>query len=382
MARLHSLKFPCFFAIAASSLVCEVASAQSSLTLYGLISTGIVYANNQKGTDRQGHSTWQFMSGPQQTPRWGLKGAEDLGGGLRAIFTLENGFNVGNGTLSQGGREFGRQAYLGLASNELGTLTFGRQYDEMATLCMFESACQFAAYGTHIGDNDNVFDTFRVNNSVQYKSVEYLGLQFEALYAFSNKAGGFSDNNAYSAGTQYHNGPLSIGAAYVQINSPNDPSNSGGAVSGDYGFTSPFISNPTTSSRTSKQRIFGAGGAYKLGPVNLSLLYTNVRFQYLDTSRLTLQSAEVSLTDLVRADFLLGAAYIFTTGKYNPQANNPKWHQVNIGADYFLSKKTDLFLVSIYQRAAGDAQFAEIYTLSPSTTKTQISVVAGLRHKW
>ena len=169
------------FVLASMALCCQTAFAQSSVTLYGLISSGIVYANNQKGADKQGHATWQFASGPMQTPRWGMKGVEDLGGGLQAIFTLEGGYSVGTGALSQGGREFGRQAFVGLSSDTLGTVTLGRQYDEAVTLCTFSSACQFAAYGAHIGDSDNVFDTFRINNAVQYKSIDYKGLQFEGL---------------------------------------------------------------------------------------------------------------------------------------------------------------------------------------------------------
>jgi general bacterial porin, GBP family len=370
------------FVLAATALACQAASAQSSVTLYGLISSGIVYSNNQVGAYHRGHSTWQFASGPMQTPRWGIRGAEDLGGGLKAIFTLENGYSLANGTLSQGGREFGRQAYVGLSSNTYGTVTLGRQYDKAVTLCDFESACQFAAFGAHIGDSDNVFDTFRINNAVQYQSIKYRGLQFEALYGFSNKAGGFSDNNAYSAAMQYVNGPLKLGAAYLQVNTPNDPNNTNGAVVNDYGFSSPFITNPATRSGVSKQRMYGAGGAYALGSASLSLLYTNVQFQYLDTSRLLLQNVEASLTDFLRPDLMVGAAYIFTTGTYHPQDKKPKWHQVNAGIDYFLSKRTDLFLVGFYQRAAGDAQFAQIYSLSPSSTKTQVAAVIGMRHKW
>ncbi|MBP0594736.1 porin [Paraburkholderia sp. LEh10] len=368
--------------IAATALACQSAFAQSSVTLYGLISSGIVYANNQKGADKQGHSTWQFASGPMQTPRWGMRGVEDLGGGLKTVFTLEGGYSIGTGALSQGGRLFGRQAFVGLSSNSLGTVTFGRQYDEAVTLCIFSSACQFAAYGAHIGDSDNVFDTFRINNAVQYKSIDYHGLQFEGLYGFSNKAGAFSDNNAVSAAVQYRRGAFSFGAAYLQVKMPNDPANPNGAVVGDYGFTSPFITNPATNAGVSKQRMYGAGGAYAFGNANVSLLYTNARFDYLDQSRLTLQNVEVSLTDYVRPDLLLGAAYVFTTGQYRPQDASPKWHQVNAGAIYFLSKRTDVFLVGIYQKAAGDAQFAQIYTLSPSTTKTQVSAVIGLRHRW
>ncbi|MGF6878684.1 porin [Paraburkholderia sp. MM5477-R1] len=355
-----------------------LASAQSSVTLYGLISTGIAYANNQKGA-----SSWYVANGPMQAPRFGLKGTEDLGGGLHAIFTLENGFSITNGSLGQGGRMFGRQAFVGLSSDRIGTLTIGRQYDlGAATLYGYESACQFAAYGTHIGDNDNVFDTFRINNAVQFKSLDYRGLQVAALYGFSNKADGFSDNSSYSAGVSYHNGGLSLGAAYNQVTKPNDPNNTGGAVSGDYGFTSPFITNPATGAGVAKQWMFGAGGAYKFGAASASVLYTKSRFDYLDTSRLDLNNFEVSLVDYVLPDLLAGAAYIYTSGSYHPQPVDPKWHQINVGLDYFLSKRTDLFLVGTYQRAAGDAKFAQIYSLSPSSTKTQVFGVVGMRTKF
>ena len=301
---------------------------------------------------------------PDADATLGDEGRRGSGWRLKAIFTLEGGYSVATGALSQGGREFGRQAFVGLSSDTFGTVTLGRQYDEAVTLCVFSSACQFAAYGAHIGDSDNVFDTFRINNAVQYKSIDYSGLQFEGLYGFSNKAGGFSDNNAYSAGVQYRNGPLSP-AGFLQVNTPNDANNTNGAVVNDYGFTSPFITNPATNAGVSKQRMFGRGGAYVFGPANLSLLYTNARFDYLDTSRLTLQNFEVSLTDYVTPQLILGAAYIFTTGQYHPQDNSPKWHQVNTGVDYLLSKRTDLFLVGIYQKAAGDAQYAQIYIALP-----------------
>ncbi|HMC47406.1 MAG TPA: porin, partial [Caballeronia sp.] len=84
--------------------------AQSSVTLYGLISGGVGFATNQGG-----HNAYEALSGTNQNPRWGLKGREDLGGGTSAVFQLENGFNIMSGTASQNGREFGRLAYVGLA---------------------------------------------------------------------------------------------------------------------------------------------------------------------------------------------------------------------------------------------------------------------------
>ena len=91
-----------------------------------------------------------------------------------------------NGTASQNGRMFGRQVYVGLQSNDYGTITLGRQYDlANAVLWPYESATQFAAYGTHIGDSDNVFNTFRVNNTVIYKAPCTTGCRSRACTAWA-----------------------------------------------------------------------------------------------------------------------------------------------------------------------------------------------------
>lgn len=364
--------------LALATLVSEPVFAQSSVTLYGLLSTSIMYSNNQGG-----HSAWQMSSGPQQANRWGVKGTEDLGGGMRAVFVLENGFSSTSGSLGQGGRMFGRQAYVGIASDRFGTVTLGRQYD-LASMGLgpYESGWQFAGSSTHIGDNDNVFNDFRLNNSIEYQSVDFRGLKFAGLYGFSNKPDGFSDNSGFSGDVTYKNGPISLGVAYLQVNNPNDPNNTGGTVSGDYGYSSPFITNPATNAGVRRQRIFGSGGGYQFGTAFASLLYTNSQFTYLDSSRLTLQNFEVSAYDYVRPNLQLGIAYTLTIGQYHPQDTAPKWHQVSAAVDYFLTKRTDLFVVGTYERAAGDATFSQIYSLSPSSGKTQVMVEAGIRHKF
>lgn len=367
-------------AIIATSLLlgCSAAQAESGVNLYGLISTGIQYANNQNG-----HSQVQMPNGPMQTPRWGLRGTEELGGGTTAFYMLEGGFAIDTGTLSQGGRLFGRQAFIGMSSESLGTITLGRQYDlPSATLWPYESATQFAAFGSHIGDSDNVFNTFRVNNTLGYKSPSFGGLQFAGMLSLGEKPGDFRNNDAYSLGVSYKSSNLSLGVAYEELHMPNSATNQSGAVVGDYGFTSPFVTSLASGAKVEHQRIFGAGGAYQFGKTGVSLLYTNVRFDYLDKTRLTVNNAEISVTHNISPSLLLGAAYIYTWGEYQPGGNQPQWHQVNMGADYFLSKRTDLFLVGIYQRAAGDANFAQIYTLAPSSTKSQVTAVAGIRHRF
>ncbi|MGA3249145.1 MAG: porin, partial [Paraburkholderia sp.] len=115
-----------------TGIFATAAHAQSSVTLYGLIDAGLTYVSNQKETgSTAGHSKFGMTDASINPDRFGLRGSEDLGGGLKAIFTLENGFTLTNGALGQHGLLFGRQAFAGLSSDQFGTVTLGRQYDAM-----------------------------------------------------------------------------------------------------------------------------------------------------------------------------------------------------------------------------------------------------------
>src|SRR6202000_2393462 len=85
----------------------SAAQAQSSVTLYGIVDEGLTFNNNSHGA-RQ----YSMVSGEIQASRFGLRGTEDLGGGLSAIFVLENGMDLSSGKLGQGGLMFGRQIYV------------------------------------------------------------------------------------------------------------------------------------------------------------------------------------------------------------------------------------------------------------------------------
>ncbi|WP_369052803.1 porin [Burkholderia gladioli] len=349
------------------------ASAQSSVTLYGLISAGVGYATNQGGKN-----AWQALSGTNQNPRWGLKGKEDLGGGLSAIFQLENGFNVMTGTASQNGRMFGRTALVGLADKRYGALTFGRQYDAIHD---YIGPIIIASNGVNIGDNDNGYNDIRVQNSVKYVSPEWFGLKGTAQYGFSN-ATGFANNNAYSFGLGYEHGPLRWSAVYAQYNNPFSPSNPDGAISNDY--ASPILifdksaTNPSVYAK--RQRIAGTGGFYTIGHAQFAALFTDVHYDYLDNSHLHLQNMGVNVVYTMTPSLFLGAAYGFTRGTYDVINQKPKWHQVNLQADYFLSKATDIALTVIVQQAAGDAAHAQIFAFARSTTNRQMVATLGIRH--
>ena len=116
-------------AVLALSMSSQVAHAQSSVTLYGIIDAGITYFSNVNG-----HSNFVANDGSIQSNRWGLRGVEDIGGGTRVVFVLENGFNLYSGTMVQSGVLFGRQAWLGIDNPRYGRFTLGKQYDFFWTI--------------------------------------------------------------------------------------------------------------------------------------------------------------------------------------------------------------------------------------------------------
>ena len=361
------------------------AFAQSSVTLYGVIDVGINYVNNAGGA-----SKWAMSSGIVQGSRWGLKGSEDLGGGTKAIFQLENGFNVANGNLGQGGREFGRQAYVGLTNDQFGTLTLGRQYDPVvdnAQPTTFNG--QWGALFSHPGDIDNTDNGFRVNNAVKYVSPRFGGVQGELFYGFGGVAGSFGAQSTIGAGLNYSGGPLYIGAGYFLAKNPGVTS---GTVGNDANFGSGGIWN-FVGTPSNMQSISG-GATYQFGPAQFGLNVSDVRFNNAinpgNTTRFDSFEAwgNYSLTPATT----LGAGYTFTTGKVDAITTNaagdklkPKYGQFNLIADYRLSKRTDVYAMGVWNHSMKAGVNADIYAGvlgGASTTSNQVLGRVGIRHKF
>ncbi|ALS59266.1 porin [Pandoraea norimbergensis] len=367
------------------------AHAQSSVTLYGIIDAGVQYVSktggNLAGTGTTSKN-FQFANGNLQGSRWGLKGAEDLGGGLKAIFVLENGFNLGNGTLGQGSREFGRQAYVGLSSATAGTLTIGRQYDSVVDFVgPFAVGSQWGTFaGAHPFDNDNLNNSFRVNNTVKYTSINYAGFSAGGMYGFSNSANngtagsGFANNRAYSFGAGYANGPLSFGAGYLYIASPGT-NTSGVLTAGDV--NTPM--NLGGAAVSDKAWIGAAGLSYAFGPATVGLVYGHSSYTYVGGGSWKFDNIELNGKYMLTPALQLGAAVTYTWSTLNNAGTNvsPKYTQATIGTDYFLSKRTDLYLVGLYQHANNDAPGgASMNGLGFSNGTNQFAVTSGIRHKF
>ncbi len=369
-------------------LICGVAHAQSSVTLYGLIDDGIDFTNNARG-----HSAYQMVSGDVVGSRWGVKGNEDLGGGYSAVFRLENGFNTNTGALGQGGLEFGRQAYVGLSSKDYGTVTFGRQYDP--TIDMFSdltSAGNWAGdFGAHPFDNDNSDWDFRVNNSIKYVSPTFRGFSGEAMYGFSNSTG-FADNRLYSAAGQYQMGGLTAAVAYMKIDNPG--LNSSGAVTGGSLFSG------------SSQQDIDAGVSYKFQKMTVGFAYSHTDVYdptgsaYLtadatqpaggDWKSWKFDNFEVNAQYYFQPDFWLGGAYTYTRAQLDSSVGNfsPKYHQVSLMLDYDLSPRTSVYIQGAYQHVVSantgtDFDFAQTpASAGISSTANQVLYRVAMTHRF
>jgi predicted porin len=381
-------------ALPASALFATAAQAQSSVTLYGIVDAGIAYVHNaQDGAGNNQSTLVKFSSGNLSGSRWGLKGTEDLGGGLAALFQLENGFNIGTGVAGQGQREFGRKSVVGLSSTTWGTVTLGRQYDPIVDLVQGLTADNYygGVFATP-GDLDNYDNSLRVSNSVKYVSPLYAGFQVEALYGFGGVAGSAGNGRTYSFAASYATGPLSLGAGFFYANGGNTVSNGVRSWSSSSDTLFNTVINQGFSSAKSIQ-IVRAAAQYVLGSATFGIAYSNTQYgadslsAFAQTAKFNSGSAflDYQFSPAVRAG--VGYNYTSLTGQTSAHYN-----QVNLGADYSLSKRTDLYALFGYQKASGRTLGANGAVVNAaasigsygvnSGTDTQELAVVGIRHRF
>ncbi|GAB7537785.1 porin [Burkholderia sp. 3C] len=384
--------------IAVLGAMTEAAHAQGSVTLYGIIDEGINYTSNAGG-----HSLYNLSSGMLQGSRFGLRGEENLGGGLKAVFTLENGFDVNSGKLGQGGLMFGRQAFVGLASERFGRVTLGRQYDSVVDYVGILSVAD--AWGgtiaAHAGDIDNFNNSYRTNNTVKYVGPRYGGFTWGGTYSVGGVAGSVSQNQIWSLGAGYAGGSVTLGIGYLNARTP---SNLGGLFGNSTSAATPaVVSNPIYSGYASANsyQVIALGGTYAIGAATLGATYSNVRFLNLGGNgatgfraggSATFDNAELSLRYQLTPALLLASGFDYTRSNAVTLANGAsnagaRYYQGEIGADYALSKRTDVYFSAVYQKASGhdstgkDA-VAALTSLSASSTDHQAAVHLAIRQKF
>lgn len=273
------------FAMTAAGLAAATAAhAQSSVTLYGIVDNAIAWQNNSSGTGATsgGHSKVQMATGIWAGSRFGLKGSEDLGGGTKAIFQLEAGFNANNGSSQWANGIFTRQAWVGLTNQTYGTLTAGRQYTAYYTLLSPYSPTTWLTgyYGAHPGDIDSLDTSYRANNSLVYMSPKFYGFTVGGSYSLGGVAGSFNRGSTWSAAIQYLNGPAGIAVGFQKVNN----STLGGGVWGDNSTVTsggqPAVSSINSGYQTAQtQQRLGVTAGYQFTPAwDVSVSYTNVQY--------------------------------------------------------------------------------------------------------
>lgn len=241
-------------AVAGAFVAPAVAMAQgSNLTIYGVADVYWVNAN------ASGQSVNAINAGQSAGNRIGFKGSEDLGGGLSAVFTLEHGFNIDNGTDANGdaaaaalGRGtlgaagngiFTRQAWVGLSFKDVGTFSAGRQYAPGYFQALIGHGGDWYVLGpisallgraTDSGSQAGIFQAAtpaRISNSLVYQSANWSGFSARVLYSLGNERSSTTaiqnkdDNRLWGLGLTYDNGPLVVGFNYDTTDIPDGTGN-------------------------------------------------------------------------------------------------------------------------------------------------------------
>jgi predicted porin len=343
------------------------ALAQSNVSLYGEVDASAIWLSNVGG-GRQ----FQLASGLIDGSFWGLQGSEDLGGGNQAIFRLERGFSV-----TTGADQNDHPYYVGLANDRYGTLTLGRQYDSIHdylapfTLTGGNGGTAFA----HPFDNDNTNNSWLARNSFKYTSSSLDGLSVGGMYAFSNAAGRFADNRAYSVGANYDSGNFNAGVAWLHVDGR------GSTESGAYdAVTLPGMDRNTFDASVQTQNTFGIGASQAFGPLRLAASLTRSIYSGVTDTETGLAARAVAFDNYeINGTWQTGGA-LALSGMYTyTRGTEAHWHQGALQADYMLTKRTDTYIEAVYQCASAGAPTV-INSLMPSSRSSQLLFGAGIRH--
>ncbi|WP_454733422.1 MULTISPECIES: porin [Cupriavidus] len=349
-------------AAAAAASGATFAQTTSGVTLYGIVDAGVEVINHTPATGSAGGTVTRLNSGNLSGSRWGVRGVEDLGGGLKGIFVLESGFDIDTGLSGQGNRLFGRQSYVGL-QGDFGAVTFGRQQNALYDL--------FGAYDPMgVGPRyslNNVDAQFngRADNAIKYTG-KFGGLTATGFYSFGRDAtvsngsevpGANKVGRNYGAGLSYAVGGLSIGGAYDQYQ--------GASVA--------------LQDRSAKRAALGA--AFAFGDAKVFAGYRWLRDDGTASTTAAVQRSNVYWTGasykFTPAFQLTGAAYYTDT----KNSGGDPWMFV-LSGDYSLSKRTDAYLNIGYVKNKDGSSLGLNGAGTALVGANQTGATIGVRHRF
>ncbi len=353
----------------------------SNVQLYGLIDAGVTHytglSNGAGGTT----SSTGLSSGVQSGDRIGLKGTEDLGGGLNAIFDVETGF-CGTGTSQDvataggtpqtyctGGGFMQRQSWVGLAGN-FGTVMAGRQYT-----AQFDNEAAMDPFG--FGLNGNIgnlsmvkhYGSYRADQVLSYVTPNLSGFTGVAAYVFAAGKGTVPTatqpnvSRAWTLNGQYGNGPITAGLNYTDVS--NATSATAGGVA------------------TGAVKSWQLYGAYNFGVAKVSGIYEQAKQDFYSGNE---KNWMIGLTVPVGPGAIL-ASYdenknsLALNGSAAPSGDTAK--QYAIGYTYSLSKQTDLYASYAHISNGSGTDFAvgsSTDSFSGVAGQSSSGMAIGMRH--
>jgi predicted porin len=387
---------------AAAVLTSGSTFAQSSVTLYGIIDTGVGYLSSQApstGATKGGASVTKLIEGVWGGERFGFKGVEDLGGGTRAIFQLEEGFNTDTGAESKSGLMFSRASWVGLANDRAGSFTLGRQYTPYYNMTAQYGPTPWltGAFGAHPGDLDALDTDYRVNNSLMYTSPSFGGFKFSGMYALGGVPGSTNAGASWSLGAQYVAGQAGIGVGFARFNNATEGGGAWSSSSTAYSGTGEQGESSITNgyqNAAAQQRLAVTGG-YTFSPQwDVSASYSNVQYiagpnSGFSTAIFNTGGAVLHYRPVTSWDLAAGYSYTRAT-QANGIQDAASYQQFNLTELYNLSKRTRIYVLEAYQRANGQTlnggkivtATAAIAEQSAASSRSQFGATVGINHQF
>lgn len=351
------------------------AHAQSSVTLYGLIDTAVRYTTH---ADKAGDDKVQLSNGGLSESVWGLLGSEDLGGGNRVVFQLEDRFFPNSGTVDPV-YPFFNTAYVGLQSSTYGRLTLGRQTNPLAdavlksyiTNAWLPTVYEFRP---EVGMAQGVWTSNMAKYIARWRDVT-----LEASYAFGGNAGAFGAGSQIGASVAYvPGGPVRVAAGYLDS---RDAVNSSAHFKAWTAGAALLIGDTTVNfgwAMNREDRNFV--GNFPNGP------FTPPQLAALGFTGFS--SREMffgGVTQLIGASTHLSANVWRTLQDGKAASGDGNATQFQLVADYGLSRRTDVYVegdYSLYRGGLVGAQLQGFTGLSAASGSTQIGLMTGLRHQF
>jgi general bacterial porin, GBP family len=400
----------------------------NSVELYGVLDAAVGHVENSLSADSNfpatvnpvsatkttiGSAVNGMFNGGIQDSRWGIRGSEDLGGGLKAFFTLESGFNINSGSLNNAaaslagnsphastvsanssldGQLFSRQAFVGISDATLGSISVGRNYAPFFDIAVAYDPVQDAqlfsplGFSGTIGGGGGVSENTRVDNSIKYKN-KIGDVSVGLLYKLGGVSGNSSAQSGFAANVGYEADGFGIVAAYEQFTDALKTGNS--AVAGEIAVTE----YDTTSWMVAAKYSFGDAtirGGYetytlKAPSDSFASLGLGSLYGYTIAAGTTFASADQTTDVLfIGGDYNFTPALNLAVGFYdqNPKkSDDSKQLDGNIYSysallDYHFSKRSDIYAGVMYSQYKGDN-----YPSATFNTSNYITAV-GIRHKF